>query len=361
MKPKNKKILALLCLPVLVMTMILPLCSFVTIKDNQLYNVFDPFVTTDVGYSYHRSTSTLDEMYYGTIPNFNRCLMPSMIYDITSDEYIEIYASDYLMVGNTSINYDSFGSGGSQVLPDSTVVLSATAETGALFTGRIVNRGVIIPESIQNLWYEFIPSDGVQRDYYFYSGTINYIVLNNATNSFETIHIDVSNDERNSIENGEYGRLYMTTIFDSIFDRYISDTLDSNNKSFVCIDYMDITYYQATIDGTGTFDLYNEYGKVRVADKLAYEESIPSFEISRFNEFLSLVGVNKFDEGYLSGYNKGVQDGAGVFESLGDFLTTSVGAFFNFEFWDGFNLGTVMSIFVGAMLLVAFLRLFSGG
>lgn len=66
------------------------------------------------------------------------------------------------------------------------------------------------------------------------------------------------------------------------------------------------------------------------------------------------------DVQYQSGYESGVADGQNTWASLGDFLTTTVGAFVDFEIVEGISIGGIISVFVGLSLVLVFLKMFAG-
>ena len=115
MKTKNKKLLALLFLPVIIAAMVLPLCSFTTTTATPgTYTIYQSRTRCDLSYKYHRVTNTAEYDYYGTIPSANRVLigdeaMASNKID-TIRGSVQFYSSDLLVTGTKSIDIMSFGS-----------------------------------------------------------------------------------------------------------------------------------------------------------------------------------------------------------------------------------------------------------
>ena len=115
MKTKNKKLLALLFLPVIIAAMVLPLCSFTTTTATPgSYTIYQSRTRCDLSYKYHRVTNTAEYDYYGTIPSANRVLigdeaMASNKID-TIRGSVQFYSSDLLVTGTKSIDIMSFGS-----------------------------------------------------------------------------------------------------------------------------------------------------------------------------------------------------------------------------------------------------------
>lgn len=101
---KNKKWTKFLILPLLCFSLIFPLCSFITIEDGVYVEPYLPYVNNSIEYVYHRQTSTINSEYYGYIPNMN-----SFAFDNTREvdgvDSLANYASDFVIVGNTSLNY----------------------------------------------------------------------------------------------------------------------------------------------------------------------------------------------------------------------------------------------------------------
>ena len=68
-----------------------------------------------------------------------------------------------------------------------------------------------------------------------------------------------------------------------------------------------------------------------------------------------------FDRGFSEGYDEGYGSASGGGFELGTFLVTVVGGFFDFQIFPGFSIGGIFAIFLGVLLLVAFLKHFAGG
>lgn len=150
--------------------------------------------------------------------------------------------------------------------------------------------------------------------------------------------------------------------------------LDNDNRTYEQV----LSFaYLFTISSSGLFDSDEVHLDFRITETdfvvnsaqvsvsdIYIEDLYVDFYIP--NEMLAKnFGIIKFDEGYDDGWEDGFYDGStgdnGVFSSISNFLSTSVGGFFNFEIFPGWNIGDFYLIIIGLILLVILLKLFMGG
>lgn len=390
MKTKNKKIFALLCFPVLVIMMILPLCSFTTSNSYPWdFTIYESKTQCDLTYRFYRGGSY--GYYYGTIPSANRVLISNEALatnSITSiRDSIEFIADDLLMTGTKSIDIRAFSNndlGSSLIRPSSS--------PDDLYLGITYVTDDYTTSALDGVFYfrNYIASDDIRLNIF----DINNQIIDYAQNTVSctaTVYVSEFNYSNNTFENDSYilneplnyyigsdvtsaTDIVLNDIVDSVLDYY---TLALGENAFVSNVELMLTYTtESGADfGFGAVRLKSFINPVNVDTFYGQDlEDLISEIASNVYQFAYDEGVEYgrdfgYESGYdlglvhgeQSGYEKGVQDGVKSFESIGEFLKTSVGAFFSFKLWDGFTLGSVMSIFVGAMLLVAFLKIFAGG
>lgn len=354
---KNKLITLILALAVC-SSLILSLCSFTTTTDRE-FDTFEPLgYTVDVHYAYHRVTSTIDDYYYGVIPSFNRTL-----YEYGGNSP-KAFSSNYLMSGTASLDYDN----AQFTLVDTDIAnsyytLSSDSPDNTFLMGVIELNGLFKASDVQD-YLELIDTvdsyyNFASPDYFYLSGSGYYINDENDVISFTDVvcdNIDITsfnvtgNDYMasinkvivnwyNSNEQFENGleSIYFTNFkmqFSMIKDfksiRYRCDLYSSNRRS---------SHFQSYIDTLGSSIGY-DYG---------------------YNDGYDVGYDGGYDEGYERGYNKGFYDAPGIWGNLGSFLSTTVGSFLEFEFFNGFTIANVLSLIVSVGVVILFLKIFAGG
>lgn len=95
-----------------------------------------------------------------------------------------------------------------------------------------------------------------------------------------------------------------------------------------------------------------------VADRNSYNEFSGGIADVNYNEgYESGVSV-----GYNEGYQAGLNDGTQVADvNLFQFIMNAVSAFVNWEFIPGVSIGIILTIIVGVVLILTFLKFFAGG
>ena len=398
MKTKNKKLFALLMLPAVIAMMVLPLCSFTTVSDDvNSPLLFTSALHSSVGYIYHRTTSTLDIEYYGEIPDFNRTLISGSYDDDDSlvgldSSTIQMYASDYIVAGNTSINYRTRSA---SLYPSQYYITSSLDVMGAdvslysedasiaYFSGDFDFSGLILPNDSSK--------NGLESTAVRLISSVHGAPLTPLDLSCD-IYIKYALEyDGQIIYNEAYTRCQVANVSDVLDGDFIS----FNNILKHCFEeepfYNDSDYfesistpvYQFISDVNFDFIVYDSgvdsqfISGITLRDVL-YNVDALNYRVYTIEDFVADYyydlgleagfdngyegGLQQgFDVGYDSGYNAGLSDISGVWGNLGDFLTGSVGGFLDFELWDGFSIRAILVIFVSAMLLIGFLKIFAGG
>lgn len=398
MKTKNKKLFALLMLPAVIAMMVLPLCSFTTTNtDPTDYAIYESSTQCDLSYRYHRSNYGF---YNGTIPSANRILIdPTQTSIAGIRDSVEFYACDLFMGDSTkSIDIRSFSVSS---LPsrlsrnyEDDLVLGICYRTDDYLYSQL--------DSIFRFW-NFSSADSIYIEPY----DINYNPYSTSTEEMSnfsgwvTVNVAQFNSETYSFDYDSYhlvgtlvdmyyynwpsGVSSDTVVFDlnsivqTVLDTYSDLTSEDLGKTYfitdveLCLDYV-------PTDGSA----FLGYGAIRLNSRVIEKKS-DGLSYDRLGLVLENLGDISYSQGFsageAAGYTDGYRDGEYVgyaegfregkiegqadlknaWGSLDDFLTSTVGSFFSFELWDGFSLGGVMAIIVGALLFVAFLKVFAGG
>lgn len=393
MKIKNKKLFALLMLPAVIAIMVLPLCSFTTTTtDPTDYAIYESSTQCDLSYRYHRSNYGF---YNGTIPSANRILIdPTQTTIAGIRDSVKFEACDLFMGNSTkSIDIRSFSVSS---LPSK---LTRNADDD-LFLGICYRSDDYLYSQLDGIFrfWNFTFADGIYIEPY----DVNYNSYSTYTAEWSnfagwvTVNVAQFNSDTYSFEYDSYhlvGTLedmyycYSpnvssdTVVFDlncivqTVIDTY-SDLLNENLGITYFITDVELCLDYVPTDGSA----FLGYGAVRLNSRVT-EKTSDGLSYDHLGLVLGNLGDISYSEGYdageadgytagfHAGYNEGFPEGKieglanvkGVWGSFGDFLTDVVGSFFSFELWDGFSLGGVMAIIVGAMLFVAFLKVFAGG
>lgn len=395
MKTKNKKLFALLMLPAVIAMMVLPLCSFTTTTtDPTDYSIYESFTQCDLSYRYHRSNYGF---YNGTIPSANRILIdPTQTSIAGIRDSVKFYACDLFMGDSTksidirSFSVSSLPSRLSRNFEDD-LVLGICYRTDDYLYSQL--------DSIFRFW-NFSFSDAIYIEPY----DVNYAGYNisDAVNFYGWVTVNIAKYNY-SLKVFEYDSFNLVGTLDDFYKTafpggYTSDTIvfDLNCIVQTVLDTYDllledlgVDYYITNVElcldyvptdgstflGYGavrlnsrviekTFDglsYGNVEGVINSASDSAYNEGFSAGEAAGYSDGYRAGEYDGYSEGYKEGQIKGHADLKNAWGSLDDFLTSTVGSFFSFELWDGFSLGGVMAIIVGALLFVAFLKVFAGG
>lgn len=119
---------------------------------------------------------------------------------------------------------------------------------------------------------------------------------------------------------------------------------------FLCTD----DYYSVVHDFLVNSDL-NNY-------QIGYQDGFSSGETFGYETGHADGLETGFNNGYSVGYEEGFVDGGnGVVTNPFDFIIDSVSTLINWEFIPGLSFGLIFSVFVGAVILIVFLKLMAGG
>lgn len=347
MKIKNKKLFALLMLPAVIAMMVLPLCSFTTTTDPE-YVSYEPIIRKDVGYVYQTSSNT----YYGSISNYNKVLAPRG--DLTN-KTIKTNASSYLIITSPSmrINYSAFGSGSSIDYVNGEEILklqmgcSGGNDTNNLYFNGVVDYyGFISLDTALNDYIDFTTSYSTK--YFRYVGYCDYLVYDSSGN------MSVGYHEFDYRADADDGILPLTHLVERIYM-----DIPGLDDGRLYINHIHCQYYNLSNYDANWYPIESEV--FTISNPIYTSEVREAMTMDFIDEILGRHIYNDvYDEIYKKAFDAGVSS-VTSWSSIGDFLTDVVGSFFSFEFWDGFSLGGVMAIIVGALLFVAFLKVFAGG
>lgn len=399
---KNKKILALFALPLIIITMVLPLCSFTTVEGSgsgYLTYTYNPALYTEVGYTYHRTTSTIDTYYYSVIPNINQTIIA---YDTDADNNpildlssIKTYASDYLIAGNDTINYKSqtvslnpsvyYTSSNVDVIASDVSVYSETPSK-AYFTGYFGFEGLILPNEtsknglndtavklLSSIDSSPLTADELSCDIHIqyvedYSGEFVYadaystVYLEHISNVITSDFVSFNTILKYCLDNDLFYNFEDDP--DSIIENLSYQYIKQVDFHFL-VGYDPATDLEQVIEGIVLRDiLYNRNGNneylYTIEDFIAdyyYEIGVDD----GFDVGYEAGNQNGYNIGYSTGYQIGLSNGENVWGTIGSFLKTTVGGFLDFNITPNINIGGILSMLAGAMLLVAFLKIFAGG
>lgn len=396
MKTKNKKLFALLMVPAVIAMIVLPLCSFTTTNtDPTDYAIYESSTQCDLSYRYHRSNYGF---YNGTIPSANRILIdPTQTTIAGIRDSVEFYACDLFMGDSTkSIDIRSFSVSS---LPSrltrnfrDDLVLGICYRTDDYLYSQL--------DSIFRFW-NFSFADEIYIEPY----DVNYAGYNSSSdfvNFYGWVTVNIAKYNY-SLKDFEYDSFNLVGTLDDFYKTAYPGGISSDTTVFdlnsivqtvldtydllledLGVDYF-ITDVELCLDYVPTDgSTFLGYGAVRLnsrviektSDGLSYdnvEGVINSAIDSVYNEGFSAGEAAGYSEGYREGeyvgYAEGFREGKiegqadlkNTWSSLGDFLTSTVGGFLDFELWDGFSIRAILVIFVSAMLLIGFLKIFAGG
>lgn len=371
---KNKKLLKFLVLPLLCLSLILPLCSFITIEDGVYVEPYLPYVNNSIEYVYHRKTSTLDSEYYGYIPNMN-----SFAFDNTSEaegvDSLSNIASDFVIVGNTTLNY-------ARIKPTSSVpynsqfderesyiwsspILYSEDPSVAYFTGVIEYNGYISLEHSSDTTSPyrtntiFLATDSKiytasDIDYFVYVEEYRLVdgeyVSDSWSSSFSGGSLTEDDISRINAEDSAFLRQRGLSLGGIIDVAKSHSDHTSYIDNYITRIKLELTRRDLTIDDTG-------YKYICLSDNVYSSEKVAEYNQIIFNNLYNKGETKGFNAGYSSGVDNAVTEWGGVSE----FLKNVIGAFTQAEIFPGFVIGDILGIVAGALLLLFFLKMFAGG
>lgn len=333
---KNKKLLLLFCIPLVLTILILPLCSFIN-SNSPDYYPWESLHDISVGYVYrYNSAST-----YGTIEKCNRVFSSSQ-YDEFKWSDVVFDASGYNILGSPSlkINYvkgnSSFTSSNDK-LRVNLVTTGGNAERSLAFDATFRISGYIDGDNIAGYAVEFPNVEGLNG--YNVICLAEYLYVENGT-------LWTNNVEVNYFVSGQSHYVPMSSVYDAVIQYMNNNSIDP-----LFITSMDCQFF--THDGFGSFNLVS-------TDSIIVEAPIiPSY--AKYAIQLDVVRDYFYNLGYVDGENHGLSTAPQVWGSISDFLENTIGGFLEFEFVDGVTFGGLISVFLGFILVFAFLKIFAGG
>lgn len=369
MKKKHKLLLVLSCIPLLMCCLILPLCSFTTVLNTDEFDVYKSYSNNGIRYNYTAgSTGT----YKGIIPDVSRVLIvknPTTFNQASAS--IKLQACNYYLTSSYRIDIDSDFTGLREVgtnleapydyILDMFYVGVPTPNERVKFPYEVYVENITFD---QYLTYSFCSL--YQGNPYFLhledwdvtaSGSLNYCWVyidgdDNLEYQSETVYfdsIDVSTDET--------GRYYLNV---PSLCRYVAE-----GSGLVDDPHSLVTEYVSSF--SCTLNVYNTVtGTPNIAcDGVLVSSGIVNVNSPNYSRYYLGNSVEKLSDIYDVAYNRGVNAGLSkaptVWGSVSTFLKTTVGAFLETPLFPNFTISTVLSIFVGAVLLIGFLKIFAGG
>jgi hypothetical protein len=363
-KLKNKKILALLCVPVLVVSMILPLCSFTTVYDSE-YDVYSSISNACVPYTYKYGNTGL---YFGLLNNCARCLIDKDAKTIAQKkDSIKYTASDYYITSSYRISIDGSMS--------DFVDLDGGYERLSLFYKTTNKDKVFFPlhcyaENINpydNLEYGYyIEGNGdlflINVDSYDITCDINFTYTWIDNNNGELVYASerMSTSIQIGSNNTDDGLGWVLRPYEFV-DLVLREDYGhiTENPNFI-YGYCSVFDCDITCEYKGQNDVF-----VSGLDGVMVSSNVHNV----FGEFYNEVKLEPFTDelqyiysiAYGKGFDSGVSSAPQVWGSISDFLENTIGGFLEFEFVDGVSFGGLISVFLGFILVFSFLKMFAGG
>lgn len=334
---KNKKILLLLCIPIIISVLVLPLCSFTNINSSDYYS-WESLHDISVGYDYvYNGVHTR-----GTIERYNRVFASGAFEEFNFNNVV-FDASGYNILGSPSlkINYikgNSTYSSSNNVLRLNMVTNGGNSERSLSFDGRITLRGYMTHDNLKNYSLEFpnivTPSGGYRCDI---DVEYLYVESNSVWADIHSITLLVTPN---------LGSISLQSLYDDALSK-----LNQDGISPLYITGLLCKFFEH--DGFGNF------GQVSTNSVTVSAPIMPSFSKSAIQ--LDVIRDYFYGVGYVDGENHGLSTAPQVWGSISDFLENTIGGFLDFEFVDGVTFGGLISVFLGFILVFAFLKIFAGG
>ena len=376
MKTKNKKLFALLMLPAVIAMMVLPLCSFTTVYNTNEYQKYSSQTNVGARYTYEYGTTG---NYYGLLQDMASVLTDGNGYSLTArNKSIKFTACDYYITSSSRIQIknvnDYFG------------------EAGPLFEiPELSNPGGIYDYQLCLLYdcnnaNVYFNGEFHFDDFSFDDNIGIYFIDNNVTNdvyslSGKRLYINLEFDyaclARTSDDGVYVVNTHIVDTFDTIYDwpaLYIEEFIDESLNEISYEYQSDSNLIDQITDVKFTVlvydDLTGETLNNSKHDRIIIMSNV--YDVDNYDDTPFLITLDQmfgsgsmYDSGFragkIAGINLGLSKAPSVWGSIGDFLISTAGSFFSVELWDGFSLGGVMAIIVGALLFVAFLKVFAGG
>lgn len=343
---KNKKLLILFCIPLIIAVMVLPLCSFTTTVYED-YITYEPSIRTDVGYVY---TTANNSSYYGTISNYNRVLIPNSGEEMPSfsSSDIKFNASSYLIISSPSfrINYREFNASLNPStltkLPDNTDLLTLNMYcSGSTTSGNTLAFTGVVD------YYGFINNETARYN------TINFNSSEMATDRFSAVvTCDYSSIVGDDIVTSTYTDTYTFTAEDysiplTYFINALYSSIPNLSSGRVSITHLRIAYSNMDLGGFYRPIYSTNFSST---DRIIDSSSVDSYAIKEI-----------YDIAFSQGYNSGISNAESVWQSFPNFLKNTVGAFLDMNITPNITISGILSVIISIGLVILFLRLFAGG
>lgn len=357
---KKNKLITLILVSAVCFSLILSLCSFTTIKNETQYDIMTPYCDYNINYVYHRQTATLNEKYYGVIPHFNQLLADGL-----RERWSTNKASDYHIVGNTTLNYtgvtqnNTFNKYIGLVSEDSSIAYfdgqfslsnfgigSNNGIFGADSIKFILNRddvidGVNYLDYVVSVEYTYLGGDGTDLRRYEYSYAID---LSSSSGTLDDLPIGTFYEN----ENVSYFQLSIVRLIDNVYKNLAANDITT---------YAPIYIYNLSLIPD------NDIVATSVYTDCLYNSSYARNQIL-FEEYESLLDrlfEIQYEDGYENGFLAGVIEGESSWSGFTEFLEVTVSSFLDFEFVPNISFGGMLSVILGFILVFVFLRIFAGG
>lgn len=368
---KKNKLITLILVSAVCVSLILSLCSFTTGlgEPDTVIQLSTPY-KVDVKYCYHRVTATLDEYYTGFFKQFNNISVGT-----NGSSYAR--ASDYVVISNTSFNYQN-------VTNNPTIgkygfgFISEDADV-AYFTGDL--KFYDFPLS----YYDIYENETFTYDYFSFNGIDDDVI----TITVDYQYIDVFGQY---IENslslplltvtslnmvGNSTSVSIHKLFKYVYDEIVARDNFVTNQGKIYIDSLDISFSDTVLtsmyftsscyssdysDYNGLYYFLSDWPDIY---QNIYDEGLDYGYNDGYGEGYD-VGITEgyeegYDEGLDLGYSQGLSQAPSVWGGFAQFLTTTVGAFLDFEIIPGLSITNMMTVLLAMVLVVAFLRVYAGG
>ena len=312
MKTKNKKLLALLFLPVIIAAMVLPLCSFTTTTATPgTYTIYQSRTRCDLSYKYHRVTNTAEYDYYGTIPSANRVLigdeaMASNKID-TIRGSVQFYSSDLLVTGTKSIDIMSFGSSSdlkSKLTKDMYLSLTYKSDDTTVSTlGDFFyfwDYNFYDNIQIELFDHEYLPIDYAVNPIDCFA-TVQAVKYNYATYSFEKVTYNVEEALSSYLSPDVSSGVYV------VVNDIVNGVLSENGKS--ASDFVEISSVELMLNYKDPVsDSYLGFGAVRLSSYISPLDSFNVYDQDLY-DFIHQLEENAYQRGEEVGYDQGLTYG----------------------------------------------------
>lgn len=368
---KKNKLITLILVSAVCVSLILSLCSFTTGlgEPDTVIQLSTPY-KVDVKYCYHRVTATLDEYYTGFFKQFNNISVGT-----NGSSYAR--ASDYVVISNTSFNYQNVTSNSSSGKYGFGFI-SEDAEV-AYFTGDLKFYDFSLS------YYDIYENETFSYDYFSFNGIDDDVITITADYQYIDVYGQyienslslplLSVTSLNMVGNSTSVSIHK--LFKYVYDEIVARDNFVTNQGKIYIDSLDISFSDTVLSSmyftSSCYSSdYSDYNGLYyfLSDWPDIYQNI--YDVGRDEGYFegNEVGYeNGYTEGYLDaydearelGFNQGVSQAPAIWGGLGEFFTTSVGGFLEFEFFPGFSVSNVLALIVSVGVVIVFLKIFAGG